>query len=95
MAAACDMFNLCHRKGIDVVFFKAPEARWSQDESRIIKDFMNKNGFRFLEMNDYLDEMGIDSATDFRDSSHLNSSGAIKVTKFLAKYLENSVGLAK
>lgn len=39
------------------------------------------------------DEVGLDFATDFRDVSHVNNSGAGKVTRYMAEFLEESYGL--
>ena len=48
---------------------------------------MKKNGLTYFEMNDYLDEIGIDGSTDFYDDGHLNTTGANKTTDFMEEYL--------
>ena len=49
---------------------------------------MDKNNLIFLEMNDYLAEIGIDGKTDFYDENHLCTEGAEKSTDFIAQYLK-------
>ena len=40
-----------------------------------------------LDYNQLRDEIGLDYAVDFRDSDHVNNSGAAKVTDHLARFL--------
>ncbi|WP_092330989.1 hypothetical protein [Butyrivibrio sp. YAB3001] len=42
-----------------------------------------------MDLFDYVDEMGIDTKTDFADKGHLNNDGAKKVSDFLGEYLVN------
>ena len=51
---------------------------------------MEKNNLSFIELNDHLEEIGIDGKTDFADELHLNESGAEKTTDFIAKYLKDN-----
>lgn len=54
---------------------------------KYIAGIVQENGFPFLEMNDYYDEIGIDFDTDFKEGAHLNIYGAAKVSEYLGKYL--------
>lgn len=83
-----NLASMCRERGVRLLFFKAPVANWSRGESVAAKAFMEENGLEYLEMNDYLDEMGIDSKTDFFNDAHLNASGAAKATIFLAEYIK-------
>ena len=85
--------ELCKKNNIQVVFFKVPVANWTKNDAHIIKAFMEKNQLEYFELNDYLDEIGIDQATDFYDEAHLNTSGANKATDFLANYLRQNFDL--
>ncbi len=78
----------CEENGIALVFFKAPVARWTRAESKVVKAYMAEHGYTYLELNDHLDEIGIDPETDFCNTLHLNASGANKTTDFLANYLK-------
>lgn len=85
--ALLNMKNLCEKNGAELLFFKAPVSDWTRTDSKIVRNFMEENKLEFLEMNNYLDEIGIDGATDFFNAQHLNSSGADKCTDFIANYL--------
>lgn len=92
--AISDIANLCEEKGIKLFFFKAPSNVWTRTDSKVVKEFMKKNGLTYFEMNDYLDEIGIDGNTDFYDSGHLNTTGASKATAFMEKYLMEHYNLS-
>ena len=78
----------CEENGIALVFFKAPVAKWTRAESKVVKAYMAEHGYTYLELNDHLDEIGIAPETDFYNELHLNTSGANKTTDFLANYLK-------
>lgn len=88
--ALLSMNELCKEKGIEIVYFKAPSADWTKNESASAKAFMEGNGLTYLDMNDYLTEIGIDPNSDFRDENHLNSNGAAKSTDFLAQFIASN-----
>lgn len=49
--------------------------------------YLEEQGYDYLDMNQYVDEIGLDFATDYYDSVHTNIAGARKVTAYLADYL--------
>ena len=79
--------EICLKNKIELVFFKAPASNWTRGESISVKQFMNKNEYSFVDLNDNLKEIGINKATDFFDEKHLNNSGAEKTTDYLAKII--------
>ena len=81
------MKKVCDQKGIQLVFYKSPSADWSRSDSISTKSFMKDNGLTFIDLNDYIDEIGIDASTDFHSVNHLNVSGAEKTTEYLASIL--------
>ena len=83
--------EVCLENNIELVFFKVPAANWTKGESMSVKQFMNENGFSFVDMNDYLNEIGINGETDFFDKRHLNNSGAEKATDYLAKMISQYI----
>ncbi len=52
-----------------------------------VKDVVEEAGFKYLNANDYYDEMGIDYSEDFYNGAHVNLFGAKKYTKFLEDYI--------
>lgn len=88
--AILDIAKICEENNIELVFFKAPVSDWTRNDSAVVKRFLNENNLNYLEMNDYLDEIGIDGSVDFYDAKHLNVTGAEKATDFIAEYLFTS-----
>lgn len=82
---------LCDEKGIEVLFFHAPYPE-TLDECAVqntISDFLREIGANYIDFIRIADEIGFDYQTDMRsDGSHLNNSGADKVTAWLENYLE-------
>ncbi len=62
---------------------------WTQNDSKTVKKYMSENGFTFFDMNDNLDEIGIDPETDFLDDLHLNTIGANKTTDYFVRKLKS------
>lgn len=85
--AIFDIAELCKENHAELLFIKVPVSTWSKDESYAVKQFMDKNGLNYFEMNDFLDEIGINENKDFYNETHLNTQGAGKTTDFLAEYL--------
>ena len=85
--------KLCKDKGIEVVMFEFPQARdYSYARHNAIQQAADADGVEFIDMNLMLDELGIDYTTDFRDSAHVNYSGASKVTEYVSDYLHTHYG---
>lgn len=86
------MVNACNENGTKLVFFVAPwggEFAYSDAMSKYAED----NGCEFVNLYEYLDEMGIDGNTDFIDPAHLNDRGSIKVSDFMGRYLVDNYDL--
>lgn len=49
--------------------------------------YAEEHGCDYLNLFEHLDEIGIDGASDFRDTGHLNDSGAAKVADYLGQYI--------
>lgn len=83
-----DLLEYCQGVDCDIVFFATPfngsEERMQQLNYAI--DLIEENGFDVINLNteEAIDEMGLDYSKDFYNSTHTNSSGAIKVTDYLS-----------
>ena len=42
---------------------------------------------------DHIEEMGLDEASDFSDTGHLNASGAAKIARYMGAYLKANYSL--
>lgn len=91
--AVYEISILCEKRNVKLMFFKSPSSTWTGSQSETVKTFMRENKLTYLEMNDYLEVIGIDAEKDFFDEEHLNYSGADKSTEFMAKYLMENYDL--
>lgn len=76
--------------GHKALFIVSPYLHTEEQQEMLnyIGDRVTAEGFDFLDMNRYLEEIGIDGATDYKDNgNHTNALGAGKVTKFFEEYL--------
>ncbi len=84
----------CKENGTELVLIDMPSPNtWSYPRHKAISDYAESNGIKFLELN-CVDEIGIDWNTDTQDGGwHLNTNGAVKVSKYLANYLKENFNL--
>lgn len=82
------MIDLCKSKGIEVLLTYLPVSSQEEicyRESNTLKLMAKNNNVNFIS---YLDNDLIDGLTDFADKdSHLNQSGASKITKSIGEYI--------
>lgn len=77
----------CKKKNIELVFFKAPVSNWTKGDSNSVKTYMKSQRLKFIDLNEKIRDIGINSDYDFYDDRHLNSNGAKKTTDYLAPIL--------
>ncbi len=90
--ALLGVIEKCRKKNLEVLFVVSPYVIDSdtQKKSNYMRRIVEENGFRFLDCNLCVDEMGLDYGVDFYNRKHTNSIGADKFTKYLGEYiLEN------
>ena len=89
-AVACldEMADICEKKGIALLLFKSPKADWYQYFSTEIEMVAEEKGIDFIDYNALMQEVALNTATDFRDSYHLNAQGAAKVSSHMGVYLK-------
>ena len=90
--------QLCEEKGIPLVLFQTPLAENENTNYMLpyyvqLEEYAREKGIPFLFEQKY-NLAGIDYETDFRNSSHLNSRGAKKITLMLGEYLKENFSLA-
>lgn len=80
------MIEDCQSRGIDVLLTYLPSAAidQQQEEANYIYDIADEYGVDYL---NFLDMDLIDYHTDLYDESHLNPSGARKITDYLGEYI--------
>lgn len=72
----------------------ALDEKWDYSKFNAVKKISEEKGLPFIDLNQILEEFGFDWETDSRDKGdHLNYSGAVKVSDYLGKYLQDTYGL--
>lgn len=80
------MVEACEEKQIKLVLYTIPwqgENKYHDALSRYAKE----HDCVYIDLFYHMDEIGLDFEKDFRDTGHLNSYGAEKLTDYLGKYL--------
>ena len=81
------MVQCCNEKGIKIIFYTVPyEGTYKYIDS--MTHYAMENGCEYINLFAHIEELGMDSGTDFRDIDHLNDSGSKKVANFLGKYIK-------
>ena len=58
-----------------------------------ISEYCGEKEIDFLYFNRIIDELGLDYATDYMDTNHLNYYGQEKLSKYIGGYLTNQKGI--
>lgn len=99
------MINLCKSKKVDLLFTILPYHAPSKpngtkfnsiDQQRIFNkanNFILTKNAKALNLFHCLEEISFDWNRDMRDSSHLNISGANKVTSYIGKYIKENYSI--
>ena len=94
-----DLISCLRKHNKDALFIIVPFTVSEEEQKKInyIRDYVTERGYNFLDMNQHLDEIGFDEATDYKDGgTHVNIVGADKVTAWFEEYLsENYVQTGK
>lgn len=88
--------ELCKDEGIELLLVKAPSLYpyWYDEQDEIIKEYANDKGIGYINLIDYIEDIGLDFNTDTYDGGlHLNLDGAIKNSKFFSTYLKDNYDL--
>lgn len=89
--------DLCAENGIPVAVLNFPEAPYRRliQQYKTLESVCAENGLNYYNMNLPViwKNYGFDTEVDFYDNGHVNASGAIKVSKALAKILQEDFDL--
>ena len=90
-----DFLDYCDANDLKVLFVNMP-GDYEKDYNlalNTIDDEVKDRGYELLDLNRHIDEIGLDTGTDMRDYIHVNTRGAVKVTKYLDEYLKGNYGI--
>lgn len=85
--------ELCRKNGSEVVLLSIPSYdAWNTKKHNSLKDMADENGVPFLDLNVIL-EKNMNWKKDTPDGTHLNITGAKKVSEWMGAYLNNNCDL--
>ena len=81
--------TLCEKKNARLILYSAPSPKcYTKEKTELLKKVAKNYGLAYLNLNAKTDQIGINWSTDTRDhGDHLNTSGALKTTAYLGRYL--------
>ncbi len=78
---------------VEILFVRFPRPtfknfnEWEMEYINAMENRVVEAGYTYVDFTDYLDEIGIDTTTDYADDTHFNQMGAEKFTKYLCEYM--------
>lgn len=80
---------LCQSRQVKLVLFTAPCATsWTKGQQQAVAAYAAERQLPYIDFNEMKETLGLDWNTDTRDAgTHLNHSGAQKLTAYLGNYL--------
>ncbi|SFK85047.1 hypothetical protein SAMN05216390_10419 [Lachnospiraceae bacterium KH1T2] len=93
-----DIIKLCEKNSASLVLVSAPSAtNWNSAKHAAVVKWLDENApqVAYLDINEKLDEIGIDWANDTMDGgNHMNLYGSKKVMDYIGDYLTENYALA-
>lgn len=88
--------KLAEDEGFDLKFVLIPYEANLHDQIayNTVGEYVISKGGSYTDFNKLIDEIGINEATDFIDSGHLNANGAIKLTDYIYNSMLSPYNLA-
>lgn len=84
---------LAKKENIPLLLVVAPYMEITPDEKAIynqVKLMASEKEIQFVDFNEYYDQIGLNPATDFAESSHLNYYGNEKYSRYLGEYISEN-----
>lgn len=87
--------DYCRANGIELMLIKTPKADWTLSKSHFAQDYAEKHDLVYLDFNyqSLWDAVGFDIKNDFKDMTHVNIRGAVKMTDYLGSYISANYAL--
>ncbi len=84
--------DLCSKNDIKLVLISMPNTKaWDMKRHNGVDNIARELGCEYIDLNLLNEEIGIDWQTDTSDNGeHMNYPGALKVTRYLTRYLEQT-----
>jgi len=90
------IIELSNKNDFELIFIKTPVSTVLNNEVEVasynaVKNIAEENKIRFIDYNEnhHRNAMKFDFTTDLLDKTHLNDSGATKLSKYIAKFIKS------
>lgn len=89
------IIDLCKEESVTLLFVLAPYQMPADQAMKLnaVKEIAEEQGIEYLDMNNYIDEIGINLDTEMADWGHALISGSEKNSIWLGRYLQEEYGL--
>lgn len=87
------IIDICKERNIELLVYSAPAKSKRKSISEEVRQVCDSNGINFIEFVEMLDELDINTETDFRNDNHLNNYGAYKITQYIGEYIAKNYEL--
>ncbi len=90
-----DLLEYIKTTNCNYLFVVSPyvEEQEHKNNFNYVADIVENYGYKFLDSNDYYENMQIDFNKDFYNTTHVNIFGADKYTDFLTQYIKENYNL--
>ena len=90
-----DLLDYLDSAKLNCLFVVSPYAEKMEHKAifNYVQEIIENRGYRFLDANEYTDDMNLDFSCDFYNETHVNIYGAEKYTDFLNDYLERNYAI--
>jgi len=94
-----EIARLCEQGDIDLILFNAPPADPVLPSGEMLLDRLEADlsgeftDITYLDLNDHVEDLGLDPALHYKDSSHVNGLGGARISAWLARALQVDYGV--
>ncbi len=90
------LMDHCSEEDVDLLFVSMPQAisTTSVEQMNAMSEYVESKGFDSINLNSYVDEMGLELRRDWYNRKHCNIHGSIKFTHYLGAYLVEEYGFS-
>lgn len=95
-----ELLEYCQKQGLTNIVFTNMPRYYSEkmiperERNNAAKALIHQYGYECIDMDDYVDEIGLNPQTDFYNQNHLNIYGQKKLTMYLGKRLNEKYHLS-
>lgn len=87
-----DLIEYLKSTAVNCLFVVSPYAEKKEHKMTFnyVSEKVESSGYKFVDFNEYTDQMGLDFNTDLYNENHVNIYGAEKYTDFFVNYLDEN-----